>query len=169
MSASLTRFTARAALLAAIVSSAAFTTAFGPPHISVRKVSTADTAPAGAVLLVEGGHHDKDAELNIIGRAEGLQNGKRISQPLRLEKQSAGHYSLSKQWQDGTPWILVLAVDQGSAGAHGVAEALVKVDASGTIGAIEYPAPGWIGRTNTPKRTASTVIDAMLAQMVARR
>ncbi len=169
MPTALTRFSTRAALVAALVSSAAFTTALGPPHITVRKVTASDNAPAGAVLLVEGSHHDKDAELNIVGRAEGFVNGKRVSQPLRLERQSAGHASVSKQWQDGTPWILVLAVDQGAADSHGLAEALVKVDASGTIGAIEYPAPGWIGRSNTPKRTATAVIDAMLAQMVVRR
>lgn len=169
MSAQFTRVTARLALIAAIVSSAAFTNVFGPPHITVKKVAVGDNAPAGAVLLVEGSHHDKTAELNIIGRTEGIVNGKRVSQPLRLEKQSVGHFSVAKQWQDGSPWILVLSVDEGAAGAHGVAEALVQVDATGTIGTIEYPAPGWIGRSNTPKRTPSAAIDAMLAQMVARR
>jgi hypothetical protein len=166
----LTRCSARMALIAGLAASAAFTSAFGPPHITVRTVTPSDNAPAGAVLLVAGSHHDKAAELTITGRAEGIVNGRRVSQQLRLSAhRSPGQVTVTKQWQDGSPWILVLSVTEGTDGAHGVAEALVAVDAGGSIGRIEYPAPGWIGRTNTPKRIAAGTIDTMLAQMVARR
>ncbi|HYW50051.1 MAG TPA: hypothetical protein VE861_05560 [Gemmatimonadaceae bacterium] len=169
MPAHITRFTARVAMIAAIASSAAFTTVFGPPHITVRKVAAADNAPAGAVLLVEGKHHDQTEALNVVGRAEGRLNGRRVSQVLRIVKQSAGHFSVAKQWQDGSPWVVVLTAELGPNGEHAVAEALVQVDARGAISSIEYPAPGWVDRSDTPKRTSSASIDALLARLLAQR
>lgn len=169
MSLSLARVTMHAATLVTVALSTAFSPAFGPPHITVRPVTDAAAAPAGAVLLVETLHHTNIADLNVTGRAEGLVNGKRISLPLRFVRQSVGHYSLTRQWQSGSPWVLVLSAEQGPDGTHGVAEAIVKVDVSGAFASIDYPAAGWIGRTETPKRTAAADIEALLASMVARR
>lgn len=168
MPASLARVTSYAAIVIAIAASAAFTT-FGPPRISVRKVSTGDAQPAGVVLLVEASSHVETETLRLVGRAEGLVNGRRVSQPLRTTTQSVGNFNVAKQWQDGSPWVLVLTAEMGPDGSHAVAEALVSVDARGTIGAIEYPAPGWIDRSDTPKRTSVAVIDAMLTRMMAQR
>lgn len=168
MPASLARVTSYAAIVIAIAASAAFTT-FGPPKISVRKVSTSDAAAGGAVLVVEASSHMEAETLRLVGRAEGLVNGRRMSQPLRTSTQTAGRFNVAKQWQDGSPWVLVLTAEMGPDGSHAVAEALVPVDARGTIGAIEYPAPGWIDRSDTPKRTTVAVIDAMLTRMLAQR
>lgn len=169
MSRHLTRYAARAATIIALASSAAFSTAFGPPHIAVRKVTASDNAPAGTVLVVEGKHHNETGELRLVGRAEGIVDGKRVSQPLRVATQATGRFTVSKQWQDGSPWVLVLTAELGPDGAHAVAEALVRVDVRGTIGSISYPVPGWIERSNTPRRTPTSAIDGMLAQMVVRR
>ena len=168
MPVSLTRLTLHAATIVTVALSAA-ATAFSPPRITVRPVTDPSTAPAGAVLLVESRHHTQIADLAVTGRAEGFQNGKRVSMPLRLVHISVGHFSLAKQWQDGTPWVLVLSVEEGSNESHGVAEALVKVDASGRFASIEYPAAGWIGSTNTPKRISAADVDAALAGLVVRR
>ena len=168
MPVSLTRLTLHAATIVTVALSAA-ATAFSPPRITVRPVTDPSTAPAGAVLLVESRHHAQIADLAVKGRAEGFQNGKRVSIPLQLVHTGVGHFSLAKQWQDGTPWILVLSAEEGTNGENGVAEALVKVDAAGRFASIEYPAAGWIGITNTPKRISAVDIDAALAGMVVRR
>ncbi len=135
---------------------------FGPPHISVHEVLS---PIPGGMLMVEGTHHDGTANLTIVGRAEGMRDGKRVSLPLRLVRTSEGKYSIAKQWQTGTPWLLVLTAEEGPGGAHAVAEAFVKIGVTGRVSGIEYPTPGWVERTNTPKRTAASEIDAMLVAM----
>ena len=169
MSLTLTRVGLHAFSIAAISVSSAIGGALGPPRITVRPVTDAAAAPAGAVLLIEASHHSDIADLNVTARAEGLVSGKRVSLPLRVTRQSVGHFSLTRQWQTGTPWVLILSAEQGANGEHGVAEAIIKVDASGAFAAIEYPAAGWIGRTDTPKRTAPAEIEARLASLVAHR
>lgn len=142
---------------------------FGPPRIQVTEVTPGHTAPAGAVLLVEGHHHMESATLTITGRAEGTKNGQRISMPLTMVPAGGGRFAVTRQWTVGTPWVLVLAVGEGEAGAHGIAEALVKIDAAGKLVGIEYPAAGWIGTSNTPKRTSTDVIDNALLTLASKR
>lgn len=137
----------------------------GPPHIHVREVNQGVTAPAGAVFLIEATHHDQVASLQVVGRAEGIQAGKRVTVPLTLTAMGKGHFAIARQWSAGTSWVLVLTAEQGPDAAHGVAEALVKVDAAGKVVSIDYPAPGWVERTNVPKRTSARDIDAMVAAM----
>lgn len=143
--------------------------AFGPPHISVKQVTDPASAPMGAMFLIEGEHHSETELLTITARAEGLVAGKRVTKQLALVKTSGGHYSLTKQWDAGSPWVLVLAAEQGAGGQHGVAEAIIKIDATGKVTNIDYPAPGWEGKSNIPKRTSSATIDAALTMMVARK
>lgn len=131
----------------------------GPPHISVREVPS---PTPGGMLAVEASHHDGTGNITVIGRTEALRDGKRVTTPLRLTRASAGHYTIAKQWQTGTPSLLVLTAEEGPNGAHAVAEAFVKIDATGKVSAIEYPAPGWVEKSNTPKRTAESEIDSIL-------
>ena len=159
----------RIAMQAVAIGSIAVSASFGPPRITVSPVTDPSKAPAGAVLLVESMHHNEIADLTVTARAEGLVNGKRVTLPLRLTHQSLGHFALTKQWQDGTPWVLVLSAEQGPNGAHGVAEALVKVSAAGVFASIDYPAAGWVNNSDTPKRISAAEIDAALSTMVARR
>ena len=142
---------------------------FGPPRIQVTEVTPGMTAPVGAVLLVEGHHHQQSELLTITGRAEGMKNGQRVSMPLTLVPASGGRFAVPRQWTSGTPWVLVLAAGENEAGAHGVAEALVKVDASGKLVGIEYPSAGWIGTSDTPKRTSPDEINAVLLPLASRR
>ncbi len=159
----------RIAMHALAVASIAVGFSLGPPHITVRPVTDPSKATAGAVLLVETMHHTEIADLTVTARAEGLVNGKRVTLPLLITKQSVGHYALAKQWQDGTPWVLVLTAEQGANGSHGVAEAIVKVSSSGAFASIDYPAAGWIDKSDVPKRVSAAEIDAALTSMVARR
>ncbi len=152
-----------ASLISAV--SLAGITAFGPPRITVRQVTDSVAAPAGAVLLVEGRHHADGDPLRITGRAEGLRNGKRVTVPLTVISAGNGRFSVTRQWTAGSPWVLVLAAGESNDGAHGVAEALVRVAASGSIIGIDYPAPGWIGQSNTPKRTSDREIEALLTTL----
>ena len=124
---------------------------------------------SGDVLLVEGHHHQQSETLTITGRAEGTKNGQRVSMPLTLVPAGGGRFAVTRQWTVGTPWVLVLAAGQGEAGAHGVAEALVKIDATGKLVGIEYPAAGWIGKSDTPKRTSPDEITAVLQTLASLR
>lgn len=166
------RLVAAASLAATSIAAPAFASAAstpgagvsGPPRITVRELPS---PTPGGKLVVEGEHHNQASTLNIIGRAEGVRDGKRVSLPLRLVRTGAGKYSIAKQWQTGSPWLLVLTAEDGPNGSHAVAEAFVKIDATGKVSGIEYPAPGWMEKTNTPRRTSARDIDAILAGMAA--
>jgi hypothetical protein len=138
---------------------------FGPPRITVRQVTSRTPAPAGVVLLVEGRHHADSDPLTITGRAEGMRDGKRVTQPLTLVNAGNGVYGVTRQWTTGTPWVLVLSAGEGTNGAHGVAEALVRISANGAVGAIDYPAPGWVGKSDTPRRVTEGEIATVLAAL----
>lgn len=115
---------------------------FGPPSIHVRTVTPATKdAPAGAVLMIDGKHHTSLGNFDIIGRAESFQNGRRVTKPLTLTRISTGLFAVSRQWENGSPWVLVFSAEQGDDGVHGIAEALVKVDARGTIVDIQHRNP----------------------------
>lgn len=137
----------------------------GPPRIHVKAVTPGTPAAPGTVLLIEASHHDETERLGLVGRAEGMVGGKRVTTPLKFANPSKGKYALTQQWQAGTPWLLVITAEDGPNGAHAVAEALVKVDAAGTVQGIEYPTPSWEKSTNTPKRVSAREIDAMVASM----
>ena len=151
------------------IAALSWATAFGPPRISVKDVTPADKVPAGAVLLVEGHHHQDASALAITGRAEGMQNGRRVTLPLVLVDVGNGRFSVARQWSAGTPWVLVLAAGDGNPDAHGVAEALVKIDATGKIVGIDYPAPGWIAATSKARVTSAADVAAVLATLASRR
>jgi len=146
---------AAAALATAVV--------LGPPSIHVTAVTaTTKGAPTGAVLLMEGKHHDELGRMTMSGRAEAMQNGKRVTKPLSLSKLSEGHFAITRQWTDGTPWVLVLTVEQGDEGHNGVAEALVKVDARGNIVDISHRRPDVVTGTRKPLRVVEKdVLEAL--------
>ncbi len=157
--------------IAPLVASASITATamFGPPSISVRQVTPGMPVPAGAVLVVAAHHHVQTELLAVTARAEGIQNGKRISKPLQLTNQSDGTYAVLKQWEDGTPWVLVFAAEQGPEGKHGIADALVRVDRSGAIRGIEYPQHTWSVLEGWSGKTTRNAVEAALASLNAQK
>ncbi len=117
------------------------TALIGPPHIKVEQVTDARQAPTpGAVLAVTGDHHQDSNKPAVTGRAEGMQGGKRIARAITLTPtKSKNQFGVARQWDAGSPWVLVFTVEQGDHGEFGAAEALVKVDAAGKIVSIDYP------------------------------
>ncbi|MDX2193997.1 MAG: hypothetical protein NW201_11620 [Gemmatimonadales bacterium] len=114
---------------------------FGPPYISIElPPNPYDRTTAGAFLLVHTFHHDNETGLTVSGRAEGIVGGKRVSQPLALEKTSRpGVYALRKSWSDDGVWTLVLTVDQGGPREWAVAEAMVEVARGGKVVGVSVP------------------------------
>lgn len=126
------RFTLPLAAIA-LVAAATF---FGPPRITVRAV-TGTPPTAGAVLEIVTEHHTDEESADVSGRALTVRNGARVSQPITITAAGpAGRYGVAKQWENGSAWVLVFTIKQGENGNHGTAEAMVRVDASGRIGAI---------------------------------
>lgn len=140
---------------------------FGPPSIHVRAVTPSTTgAPAGAVLMIEGRHHTSLGSFDIIGRAESVQNGKRITKPIALTKASTGLFAVTRQWETGSPWVLVFSAEQGDDGVHGIAEALVRVDARGAIVDIEHHNPAIVAnKAVMPKPITEKEVVAALASI----
>ena len=145
--------------LAALVS---VTALFGPPHIAVKHVATPATAPNGVVFELEVKHHTTPEDLNVTGRAEGMRDGRRVSLPLTIAHKSTGVFTVSRQWDAGKPWVLVFSAEQGTDGKHGVVEAIVQMEANGTVRNTAYTEPGFID--GKPIR-ATKQVDAALRQL----
>lgn len=110
---------------------------FGPPRITVTEPR--GTPPvAGAVLLVDAQHHTDEKDPDVSGRAITTRNGQRVSKAISLAKYGeAGHFAVTKQWDSGTPWVLVFTIKQGDHGTFDTAESLVQIDATGKVVSIE--------------------------------
>ena len=143
---------------AVLLSTLAF---FGPPHITVHTL----TAKTGGdpVFELEVEHHTTPEDMHLTGRAESVQNGHRISNTLTIVHTQTGRYTVSKQWEGTTPWLLVFSAAQGAVNAsHGVAEAIVSIDALGAVKNIEYLKPGFLDAGKTRDRESQEKLDAAL-------
>jgi hypothetical protein len=119
---------------AALFAAAAF---WGPPRVTVTRVTGTPPTP-GAVLAVHAEHHTDEEKPQLTARALAQRGSERITRTISLTAAAEkGRYGVTKQWEDGTPWVLVFTMKQGENGNHGTAEALVKIDASGKIVGIE--------------------------------
>ncbi len=109
----------------------------GPPTIRVTEVTGTPPTP-GAVLQVVATHHTDEEHPQVSARAVMLKDGKQVSREIVLTPSSrAGVYGVTKQWENGTPWVLLFTVVQGDHGKYGTAESLVKVDSRGRFVSAE--------------------------------
>lgn len=151
--------------LVALLALTAAARLFGPPSITVSRVSGAPPTP-GAVLAVVATHHTDEVKPQLSAKAVAMQGGKKVSQPVELTASSKkGVYGVTKQWEDGTPWVLVFTIAQGDHGEHGKASALVKVDARGQVVNMESLFERVDGERRWPREATDKDIDAALGQM----
>lgn len=107
--------------------------AFGPPRITVTEVTGTPPTP-GAVLAITTEHHTDEEDADVSAQAHTMRNGERVTRAITIAKAGAkGRYGVTKQWEAGSPWVLVFTIKQGEHGAHGTAAAVLKVDATGKI------------------------------------
>ena len=130
--------TARLAFLPSVAALLAASTFFGPPHITVSAVSGTPPTP-GAVFAVTTEHHTEEEWADVSAQAITMRGGKQVEQALEITRSSTrGRYGVRKQWETGAPVLLVFTIKQGEHGAHGMASALVKIDAAGKVLGIEH-------------------------------
>ena len=153
----ITRLISAAALLSVPI-------VFGPPHITVRPVSS---TTAGITFELDVEYHTAPDDLTVSGRAEGVRAGRRVTLPLTITRTRLGHFAVARQWDAGTPWVLVFAAEQGHNGAQGVAEGAVLLEANGSVRSIEYIRPGFSEKGAKPVRTTTARIDAALKALGA--
>src|SRR5919112_4947100 len=113
---------ARAAMLATIggatlMLSAATgdaTSMFGGPWISIESPANPyDQATRGSVMLVHTFHHGTKMEMPLVGKAEGLVDGRRKSVALTLTKGSeAGTHAVRNEWGEKGTWTVLLTATQ---------------------------------------------------------
>ncbi len=128
---------ARLAILSAVAALLAASPFFGPPHITVSAVNGTPPTP-GAVFAVTTEHHTEEEWADVSAQAITMRGGKQVEQALEITRSSTrGRYGVRKQWETGAPVLLVFTIKQGEHGAHGMASALVKLDATGKVVGIE--------------------------------
>lgn len=139
-------------------------TLFGPPQITVRAVNT---SPTGAALELDVKYHTEHDDVTVLGRAEGVRAGKRVSVPLTITRQRNDLYSVARQWESGSPWVLLFTVEQGKNGSHGFAQGIVSIDAAGKVKHTEYVRPSINDGDRAVPRVSPAKVDAALKALGA--
>ena len=141
----------------------------GPPRILVTEVKGAAPTP-GAVLAIEAHHHTDEANPDVSARAIGLRGTERITKNIALTATSVGtRYGVTKQWENGTAWVLVFTIKQGDHAQFNTAEAMVKVDATGRIVGIVTPGAENARGDRYPRALTAEEIEAALNALRAGR
>ena len=111
----------------------------GPPWISIEYPGNPlDREHRDAYLLVHTYHHQTPSMGALHGEAVTWENGRRRAIPLTFASTGkTGIFKLTKQWTDGTPYVLVITY--GDDGHGGGATALVSVNAAGGVARVEVP------------------------------
>ncbi len=138
----------------------------GPPWISVEyPPSPYDQTTRGAFLLVHAFHHGTPANFAVIGSAEGMVKGERVSKRLSFARTSrTGVYAMQKQWSGDGVWTLVISAKQGPTDS---VTALVELSPAGEVASVSVPTErrdGW----DIPKAVAMRDVDSALRARVAR-
>lgn len=109
----------------------------GPPWISIEIPANPLDAPTrGAALLVHTYHHGDPAGYPLIGTAEGLIDGERVSVPLDLARTARPSvHAVEQQWPEQGQWVLTFSI-----GREGKPDAtlLVELGENGGVRESEY-------------------------------
>jgi hypothetical protein len=155
-----------AACAAALVLVAWTSAPIGPPWISIEHPpSPYDATTRDAFLLVHAFHHGTPANFPVIGSAEGMVGGERVSRRLEFTRTSrTGVYALARQWSGDGVWTLVISAKQAEKDS---VTALVELAPSGQVASVSVPTErrnGW----NVPKAVSMRDVDAALRGRAAR-
>jgi hypothetical protein len=154
------------ACAAALVLVAWTSAPYGPPWISIEHPpSPYDSSTRDAFLLVHAFHHGTPANFPVLGSAEGLVDGERVSRRLDFTRTSrTGVYALGKQWSGEGVWTLVISAKQGPTDS---VTAVVELGPLGQVASVTVPTErrnGW----NVPKAVSMREVDAALRGRAAR-
>jgi hypothetical protein len=149
-----------AVALLLILSSTAFA---GPPWLSIElPANPYDRQTRGSIAIVRTYHHGVPMQLQVLGTAEGLIDGERVSLPLELiATSSTGVYALKGELPGRGVWVLVV---HGGAEGNGVT-AIVEVGPDGSVRAVDVPTRG--DDPPIPRAITGPEIDARLRSLAS--
>lgn len=136
---------------------------WGPPRIAVQTANlTGD-----AVAVVDAHYHTPEADARVYGTLYSWTGGRRVERQIALEKLAEYRYKVSRSWTSTEPMVLVLGVEQGEKGEHGVAEALVRLARGGRVAGVDIAMTRPIAGSPQPRRVNNREIEAALEQLGA--
>ena len=150
-----------AAGMSVVVATVAFS---GPPWIAVEyPVNPHDPNTRGAFMTVRTYHHGEMTGYEISGTAEGLVNGRRVSNKLDIRRlPQTGLYAV--RWTKPADGSWALLVTTARDGSH-MASVLVDVDARGNVASVTVPARSVEGgKWLVPTTVAAAEVEAALRQ-----
>ena len=154
----------RAPLLGLGLTLVAATTAFAPPAalkwppwLSIEAPANPfDPATRGAVMLVHGMTHDGVVKVSdLSGSAEGIEDGRRRSIPLRFEATPrSGVFALQRQWPEEGTWLIRITLARTTA--------IVTLDSLDNVASVRVPTDLVRGQP-IPRAVGAGEIDSTLA------
>jgi hypothetical protein len=135
----------------------------GPPWLSIElPANPYDRQTRGSIAIVRTYHHGIPMQLQVLGTAEVLIDGERVSLPLELlATSSTGVYALKGELPGRGVWVLVV---RGGAEGDGVT-AIVDLGPDGSIRAVDVPTRG--ENPPVPRAITGQEIDARLRSLAS--
>jgi hypothetical protein len=136
---------------------------FGPPRIAVQTTNVT----GNAVAIITADYHTEEADARVYGTLHTIASGQRATRAIALEKLDAHRYRVPRSWTTTEPVVVVVGVEQGEKGKHGVAEGMIRVARGGSVAGVDIPTERTNGH-NIPRRITDREIDAAFLQLGVR-
>lgn len=135
----------------------------GPPRIGVRT----DHLPAGVVAIVDAHYHVPEAEARVYATAYRNVGNRREERDVPLTRLTPERFQFARSWGNW-PAAVVVGVEQGEHGKHGVSEALILIDASGKAVRADVAMTKPILGNPMPRRVSDSEIEEGYRQLSSR-
>ena len=150
-------------LIKTLLAATASLVVLGPPRIAVQTTNLT----GNSVAMIVADYHTDEDEARVYGTLYTMASGRRADRAIALEKVDAHRYRVPRSWTTTEPVVLVVGVEQGEKGKHGVAEGLIRVARGGLVTGVDIPTERSNGH-NIPRRITDREIDAALTALGAR-
>ena len=135
----------------------------GPPRIAVQT----DNLSGNALAMIDAHYHTDAKDARVYATLYSWTGNQRTERSVPLSNVAEYRYRLDRTWTTSTPVVLVVGVEQGDHGEHGVAEALIRVNREGRVAGVDIPTNRRDGH-DIPRRITAREIDGALRALGAR-
>jgi hypothetical protein len=151
-------------LMKTILASTVSLLLIGPPRIAVQTTNQTGSALA----TIDAHFHTEEKDARVYATLYSWAGNQRTERTVALARLDEHRYRLDRTWVSTTPVVVVVGVEQGEAGKHGVAEALIRVARDGRVAGVDVAMTRPIAGSPQPRRVNDREIEGALEQLGAR-
>lgn len=136
----------------------------GPPRIAVQT----DNLSGNTLAMIDAHYHTDAKDARVYATLYSWSSNQRAERPVPLSKLGEHQFRLDRTWTTTAPVVLVVGVEQGDHGEHGVAEAMIRVNREGRVAGVDVAMTRPIVGSPQPRRVNDQEIESALRALGAR-